>query len=552
MLIERAHEMSVSRERLRRLLIANRSIVGELSLPAVLNRVVEVARDIAEATYAALGVLGNDGEVEQFVHLGMDPATVAAIGEPPKGRGVLGAVIQERAPIRIDRIVDDPRYSGFPAGHPTMRSFLGVPIRSKDAVFGNLYLADRVDGGAFTAEDEELVLALAATAGIAIENARLYEESRRRQEWLRASAEITRALFEPNEDDRDLLNRIADSVKRLADADIVTLVLPSPDPAVLQVAVARGIAEAELLGLKYPAERSLVSAAMESGEGILVDSVDALRGWHVHLQQHVPVGPLMTFPLIGSVGARGAIMVGRLRRRQPFDRADLAMAETFASHAAVALEFADARMDQQRIMVLQDRDRIARDLHDHVIQRIFATGLSVQSAAARIQDPSIRQRVEHSVQDLDDTIHQIRTSIFELRDSDAHQGLRSAVLHATDEVSSALGFRPMIRFSGPVDASVDRSLIKDVEAVVREGLTNVAKHAEASWASVSVESVRRQLIITIADNGLGIRDNRRRSGLANLRARAERRGGHLDMLVNKGQDDTDGGTRLRWTTPLPK
>ena len=225
-LVEQAGQILSAQHRLERLLDANRTIVSELSLPAVLRQIVQSARETAGAQYGALGVIGSDGLLEEFVHVGMDETTVAAIGDLPKGRGLLGALIEHPEAIRLRHITDDCRSSGFPAGHPPMTTFLGVPIRNRDRVFGNLYLTNRVDGGDFTAEDEELIAALAATASIAIENARLYEESRQRQEWLRASGEISRNLLRSEDNEIDTLRRIAVSVKRLAAADVVSVVLP--------------------------------------------------------------------------------------------------------------------------------------------------------------------------------------------------------------------------------------------------------------------------------------------------------------------------------------
>src|SRR5215211_1251127 len=386
-LVEQASVIMTAQQRLRRLLIANRSIVQELSLPAVLRRIVDTAKDVSGAKYAALGVIGADGLLEQFLHVGMDDETVRAIGELPKGRGVLGALIEDPKPIRLTRIAEDPRSSGFPAGHPPMTTFLGVPIRSRDAVFGNLYLTDRIDGGPFTAEDEELVLALAATAGIAIENARLYEESRRRQEWLRASGEISRQLLDPEAEHSETLHRIATSVKRLASADVVTLVrLVEDDPSRLEVLVATGAAERELVGLRHPIEDSLAWRAMQQGHGVRVGSPDRHPDIYVHLRAYVPVSQAMALPLWGETGPRGAIVAGRIAPHTPFTDADLDMAETFAGQAAIALELSDARADQQRLGVLLDRWRIAGDLHDHVIQRLFATGLSLQSIASGVDD----------------------------------------------------------------------------------------------------------------------------------------------------------------------
>ena len=423
-LVEQASVIMMAQHRLRRLLKANHSIVQELSLDAVLRRLVATAKDVSGARYAALGVIGGDGMLEQFLHVGMEDDTVQAIGELPKGRGVLGVLIDDPKPIRLTRIDQDPRSSGFPDGHPQMTTFLGVPIRSRDEVFGNLYLADRADGEPFTAQDEESVLALAATAGIAIENARLYEESRRRQEWLRASGEVSRQLLDPEADYSETLHEIATSVKRLASADVVTLVRPTNDhPVQLEVTVATGAAERELIGIRYPTENSLAWRAMQDGQGVRVAFVDQHPDVYLHLRPYVPVSQAMALPLLGETGPRGAIVAGRLIPHAPFTASDLDMAEAFAGQAAIALELSDARADQQRLGVLEDRDRIARDLHDHVIQRLFAAGLSLQSIAATIGDDAVKARLGRTVEELDETIRQIRTRIVALQE-DSLQSLR--------------------------------------------------------------------------------------------------------------------------------
>src|SRR5512133_2967207 len=295
-LVDQASMIMTAQQPLRQLLIANRSIVQELSLPAVLRRIVNTAKDLSGARYAALGVIGADGLLEEFLHEGLDEDAIRGIGgsmsEPchdlPRGRGVLGALIKYPKPIRLARIVDDPRSSGFPADHPQMTTLLGVPIRSRDSVFGNLYLTDRADGSSFSAEDEELVLALAATAGIAIENARLYEESRRRQEWLRASGEISRQLLDPEAEYSDTLHRVATSVRRLAAADVVTLVRPTGhDPGLLEVVVATGAAERELVGFRYPKRGNVAWQAMRQGHGVRLEAVDQLPGVYLHLRPYV-------------------------------------------------------------------------------------------------------------------------------------------------------------------------------------------------------------------------------------------------------------------------
>jgi signal transduction histidine kinase len=544
-LVDQASVIMNAQDRLRRLLHANRSIVQELSLPAVLHRIVDTARDVAGARYAALGVIGADGLLEQFLHVGLDDDAVQAIGELPKGRGVLGALIEDPKPIRLTRIADDPRSSGFPDHHPAMTTFLGVPIRSRDAVFGNLYLTDRIDGGPFTAEDEELVLALAATAGVAIENARLYEESRRRQEWLRASGEISRQLLDPEADYSDTLHRITTSVKRLASADVVTLVRPTADdPNQLEVVVATGAAERDLIGLRYPKGDSIAWQAMQQGHGVRVEAVDQQPDIYLHLRPYVPVSQAMALPLRGEIGPRGAIVAGRIIPHAPFTDADLDMAETFAGQAAIALELSDARADQQRLGVLEDRDRIARDLHDHVIQRLFAAGLSLQSIAATVDDEAVDQRLARTVEQLDDTIRQIRTTIFALQE-DSSRSLRGTALAVVDQLAPLLPVRPDIELVGPLETIADEAIIADVEAVLRESLTNVAKHARAAQIRVHVQADGQRLALTVIDNGIGLGATTRRSGLANLSRRAERHGGHLDV-----GNSPEGGLRLQWSIPL--
>lgn len=544
-LVEQASVIMTAQQRLRQLLKASHSIVQELSLPAVLRRLVATAKDVSGAKYAALGVIGGDGTLEQFLHVGMADDTVRAIGELPKGRGVLGALIDNPKPIRLSRISEDPRSSGFPDGHPPMTTFLGVPIRSRDVVFGNLYLTDRADGGPFTAEDEELVLALAATAGIAIENARLYEESRRRQEWLRASGEITRQLLDPEADYAETLHEIATSVKRLASADVVTLVTPTRDhPVQLEVIIATGAAERELIGIRYPTENSIAWRAMQDGQGLRLAFVDQHPDVYLHLRPYVPVSQAMALPLRGEAGPRGAIVAGRLIPHAPFTASDLDMAGTFAGQAAIALELNDARAVQQRLGVLEDRDRIARDLHDHVIQRLFAAGLSLQSIAATVEDDTLHERLSRTVGELDETIRQIRTKIHELQE-DSSQSLRGTALAVVDQLAPLLPARPDLSLIGSLDSISDEAIIADVEAVLRESLTNVTKHAHATQVRVRIQAGKQRLHLTVIDNGVGLGHSTRRSGLANLSRRAERQGGYLEV-----GDSVEGGLRLRWSIPI--
>jgi signal transduction histidine kinase len=543
-LVSRAQDVRNVQGKLNGLLTANKAIMGHLELPMVLRQIVRAACDLVDARYGALGVIGPDGGLEQFVHEGIDDETAARIGSLPKGRGLLGALIEDPRPIRLSRISDDPRSVGFPDHHPPMDSFLGVPIRVRDSIFGNLYLTGRRSGD-FTANDEELIAAVAATAAIAIENARLYEEAGRRQRWLRASAEIGQQLLASTGEDP--LSMIARRVKDLADADVVTVVLPAESPGELMIEVATGLAAEKLTGQSYPSEGTVAAATIETGEPILIANIAKQPEFSLHMRTIVPVGAVMALPLTGWSKPRGSLLVARLAGRYSFTPSDLEMATTFANHAAVALELADARADQQRMVLLEDRDRIARDLHDHVIQRLFAAGLTVQSLQAGERELARTAKFEQVVTDLDDTIRQIRTSIFDLRGSlaPASASVRTQLVDVIADQVPQLGSEPTVRFSGPVDSLVDPALADELAAVLREALSNVARHAQATTVDVTLTVSADQLCLEVSDDGVGVGETTRRSGLANLEQRAVQRGG--SMAVTSMPEE---GTRLRWQIAL--
>jgi signal transduction histidine kinase len=551
-LVSRAEDVMAAQGRLRGLLAANRMIIGELALPVVLRHIVEAACQLVNARYGALGVLAPDSGLQEFIYVGIDAETAARIGPLPSGKGLLGALIEDPHPIRLKTMSDDIRSVGFPPEHPPMSSFLGVPVRVRDEVFGNLYLTE-ASSGQFSAEDEELVTALAATAGIAIENARLFSRAEQRQNWLQASAQITQQLL--STDGEDPLQLIARQTREVADADIVTVVLPTANPERLMVEVAAGAQADRFTGLTYPAANTLAALMFETGQPVLVGDVSTDDRYHVHLSDLLSIGPVMALPLLGSGRVRGALIVGRLHGRHRFDEADLTMATTFANHAAVALELADARADQQRVALLEDRDRIARDLHDHVIQRLFAAGLGVQSVAGALSGDSLAGRLNDVVSGIDDTIRQIRTSIFQLSGQQLGPQtatVRTRVLAVIDEVTPLLGFEPRVRFGGPIDSAVSEDVADDVVAVAREALTNAARHAQAIQAEIALTVDGVELLLEVIDDGVGIGETERRSGLDNLRQRAERRKGSLDITsATLDESATTGkGTHLRWMIPL--
>ena len=547
-LIDRAEDLMAAQNRLRGLLRANSAFIGDLALSTVLHRIVEAACELVDAPYGALGVISSDGGgLEEFIHVGMDAGAEEAIGHLPEGKGLLGALIDDPHPIRLRDIRDDVRSVGFPPSHPPMRGFLGVPIRVRDEIFGNLYLAS-LHQGDFSAEDEELVSALAATAGVAIENARLYEEARRRQEWLAASTEVTRLLL--TAESVDSLRHVARTVAELAGADVVTVVLPSGEQDRLRVEVAVGAEADNLVGFTYPIENTLSEEVLQTGKPSVIDDAsdpDQSGNRTVVLSRMLPVGPVMILPLAGAQGVRGALVAGRDRGRRTFSSADVDMATNFAHHASVAVELADGRRDAHRMELYEERARIARDLHDHVIQQLFASGMTLQGAAATLGDAPGVELIEMVVDNIDDAIRQIRTSIFQLRPhSLPGGGVRAGVLEVVAEVTRSLGHEPHVQFAGPVDAVSDEALSADVAAVVRESLTNVAKHAGSARTAVGVRVSGPTLTVTVEDDGTGIGGASRRSGLENLRQRAEGRSGTFMLEPGEG----GRGTRVTWQVPV--
>jgi signal transduction histidine kinase len=537
-----AEHGDVAAYQLRAVLDANRTIVTDLELGIVLRRIVESAVELVGAEYGALAVEGEDGALEEFVHVGMSEELVEAIGQAPDRHGLLGVVVERQRTIRADDITQHPDWTGFPGAHPSMRAFLGVPVRVRDDAFGSLYLA-RSEPTPFTVQDEEVVEALAATAGVAIENARLFDEARLRQEWLQASTEVTRGVLAGDE---GALRLIARRVHALAGSDLTSVVVPVEDELLVEVAEGREATGIE--GARYAAAGTLSERVLDTARPVrLTDAEDetSLEGRTIYLTGQMRVGPLMVLPLLGREHVRGTLVVMREPQRRPFSQVDAEMATTFANHASVALELAEARHDQHRVLLLEDRARIARDLHDHVIQQVFAAGLLLRATAAHLEDAAVVSAMEDVIDNLDDAIKQIRVSIFQLQPPDPG-GLRAAVMDVLADVRPALPADPRVDIDGPLDSVATSDVVSDVTAVVREGLVNVARHASASAVALSVHATTTRVTVTISDDGVGIGDGGRRSGLDNMRERAEKRNG--SMVIAEVPDL--GGTTLVWTVPI--
>ncbi|MGQ0483588.1 MAG: sensor histidine kinase [Pseudonocardia sp.] len=556
-LVERAGKVIESEGRLDRLLDAVVAVASDLSLPDVLRRIVESACELVGARYGALGVLDPSGRtLSDFVTVGLDDEARAGIGELPHGRGVLGLLITEPRPLRLADIAAHKASFGFPEHHPPMRTFLGVPIRVRGRVFGNLYLTEKHGGADFTAEDQDVVVALSAAAGVAVENARLFDQSRRRERWLRAAHEVTGALLAGGAEDT-ALDMVARNALTCADAALASVAVPVGNGTLRVAAVAGPGADLErLLGLEVPAEPGGASEAMGEVRVVELAEPDGALGWWKRSAEGDPPEVLarlrsgVAIPLVAGTEGRGVLLVGS---EQPngFDEVDRAVMQTFANQAALALEYARAQRDTRRLAVYQDRDRIARDLHDLVIQRLFAVGLGLQGITRLVQSPAVGTRIGEAVADIDQTIRDIRQTIFSLQeppDEGGETSLRTQLLRAVQEPVEAFGFEPRLSLEGPLDSLVPDGMRPDLLATLREALANVARHAHSRtvYVHAGVDPAGQRFRLLVRDDGIGMPDDPALgSGVRNMAARAERWSGSCTVTRR-----TDGGTEVCWSAPL--
>jgi signal transduction histidine kinase len=544
----RVHGVRDEPDRQRHLLEA---VVGEawdLPLDAVLSRILSAASNLVDARYAALGVLteGPECRLRTFVHLGMGDELATRIGDLPSGRGLLGLLIEDPRPLRLPDVAAHPSSYGFPEHHPAMTSFLGVPITVHGRALGSLFLTDKSGSTDFTETDEAVVVALAGVAGVAIENANRRESAAQRQAWLTATAEIT-ALLVDDTSEEPALQVVADRARSVAGAD-VSWVVTGSDPHHLHLEVVSG-APLDLEAMRaLPMKESLASIVVRTGEAIAVRDVasdpravdpSSLEGWP-------RLGPVVVLPLRSDRGVEGALSLAwKPENSDGYLRLDPALPASFAEHAALAVHVARSRDERQRLTLYEDRDRIGRDLHDLVIQRLFGVGLSLQSASNLSQAEEFSARLEQAIDEIDGTIKDIRRAIFALGSLDTATDVQSQIEDLVERIGSTMKLRPQLLIEGPVRTAVAPELAPDLVAVLSEALTNVSRHAEASRVEVEVTVTADSVEVRVSDDGRGMGEDVVESGLDNMRARAQKHGGDLVVESERG-----AGTTVVWRAHL--
>jgi signal transduction histidine kinase len=540
------------RDRSRALVEAGILLTSELSLDAVLQRMVEAAAELTDAQYAALGVLDRSGQqLERFVTTGLAPETHDAIGDLPSGRGILGVLIRERTALRLHDLMEDPRAVGFPPHHPPMRSFLGVPVALRGVAFGNLYLTEKEGGGDFTQEDEDAVQLLASQAAVAIENARLYESARRWSAQLESLNEVANALVTEIDLQR-LLQLVGDRLRELVDARLVVISIPQPSGRLRVEAISGEPGSLEPgaeLADRSKSQRVLARRHRERVDSLLDDpEVDQESTRRLGVQTAIYV------PLVVRDRAIGVVAVHDKVGKDPrFSDDDVRLAEVFAARAAVAVEISQrvARDAMQRVVTAQEleRRRLARELHDETGQALMSILLGLKT----VEEAGDLEQVREAVGSLREltlaTLQDVRRLAVELRPKALDDfGLVPALERLTETFSEQTGiavdFQSLLT-GDRLPEEVETALYR----IVQEALTNVVKHAQAGSVSVVLARKPSSVSAVVEDDGAGFDQTRTRDsglGLVGMRERVELLGGRLAVETRPG-----AGTTLVAEVPLP-
>jgi signal transduction histidine kinase len=538
--------------RLRALSDAGIALTSELSLQAVLQTIVQVAREQIDTQYAALSVLGSDGVIKQFITEGMSDDEQKAIGHRPVGRGLLGLMLRKGDSLRIDSLASDPRYSGFPAHHPDMTSLLGVPLVYGNRIIGNLYLSDKRDGEPFSQEDEELLRLLASQAAVAVRNAELYEaEQRRVEEW--------KALFELGQQVaaspviKDVFESVVGRARALLNTEVATLMLITGDGASLVLAAQAGLLDPDVKRLRLEA-LGLQGRALEGGVPLTITDLSGdtrIKKRQTALVDAEGLQSMIVVPLVSKRGPMGTLMVAN-RKPTDFSEQQAELLEAFANWTVVAIESSQLYDKMESLARLEERDRIGMDLHDGVMQSIYAVGLqlegSIDSLASSPDDS--RESIDRAIDTLNNVIKDIRSYIMDLRPRvSVVADLPEALQQLVEDVRVNTLMSAEITIDGSVQGLIDRDEALALFHIAQEALNNVIKHSRATRAHVRLSSDDRTVIIEVRDNGVGIDTQRAssydRQGLRNMRDRARSIGATLTLDSRPGE-----GTTVRAELPI--
>jgi signal transduction histidine kinase len=523
------------------------AVSSGLDLTATLQQIVDAAADLADARYAALAVLGRAWRVDQFVYTGIDETTAALIGSPPSGRGVLGAIIQRHHPLRLDDVTAHPAFSGFPAHHPPMRSFLGVPILVRGRAFGRLYVTEKNGGHGFTADDQTMVHALAAAAGVAVDNARLYGLAERRQRWLLATTKVATDLLTSGDTDR-ALRLVATLAMDLTDSDASVVYVPADSDRVavgaevseLLAAAGVGLVTDRIVDARVPVAGSTAGAVFTDLRPRTVPKLafdpDGMAA---------PLGPALVVPLRSGDQLYGVLSLARRDGAEDYDEEEAPLVAAFAEQAALALRAAANRAVLHELELVAERERIARDLHDDVIQRLFGLGLAMRKTQRAVgRDPAFAAaRIAEHQQQLQQVVHRIRSTIFDLDQPPGQHPLQRDLTALVTDLTSDTDLHAVVTVTGPMD-TLPPALAHHADVVLREAVSNAVRHSHATVLTAAVALTDEQLTIQVSDNGVGIPPGVTRSGLRNLHERATGLHGSFTTSNPPG-----GGTRLTWTAP---
>ena len=517
-------------------------LASDLSPRRVLERLVELAAMVTRARYGAFGVLGEDGRLVDFLPHGLTPEEARAIGPPPEGRGILGLLVERPEPLRLARISQHPSAHGFPPGHPPMTTFLGVPVRGRGAVLGNLYLTEKEGGAEFDADDEAAVSTLAAVAGAMVVNARAYRALEQRETWLRALQQTTDAMLQGASVD-GLLRAIVRAARELSDAELACVVLADrAEPPRLRVAAVAGPRGHRLEHLLLPERGTASLAVIRAGRARLVAAGSRQLAWIG--AAGAAVGPAMVLPLTVDREVAGTLLIAGAPGRPAFRHADLTLVDSFASQAALAIDHVRLQETLQRLAVLEERRRIARDPHDEPMQALIYVARRLERVAA---EPEVAGVAAAQLGEVRDLAVAVADGLRQLT-----EGLRSEVLEERG-LPAALGelARRFQERSGPeVRTALEEGGVRwplEVEKgwlrIAQEALSNVERHARAQRVEIGLAHRRDRLLLWVRDDGVGFpvqagRSLREGLGLLGMRERAALLGGVLRVRSGAGLPGT--------------